>query len=251
MTDRLQLDVYDSDADAFEATAERAVEILRAAGSQSRITVALSGGRGGRGVMTALAARNEVPWAKIDWFLADERCVPADHQHSNLRLARENLLAPRRVTKDRVHRVPTDAGDVEAVAAAYAEVVRAAFGGAPPVFDLILLGLGPDGHVASLPPGCAALSATGPVAAVHAAELSSDPKVDRVTLTPAVLTAARHVLLTACGKEKSGAVAAALREPIDVTARPAQLVQPMGRVAWLIDLAAAEDLLHDATPAPQ
>ena len=72
-----------------------------------------------------------------------------------------------------------------------------------------------------------------------------------VTITPPVLAAARHVLLTACGKEKAAAVAAALKEPVDPHLRPSQLVPPLGRVAWVIDLGAADVLLHEAVPAPQ
>lgn len=250
MAERLTLDVYDSDADAFDATAERAAVALRTTPGTGRLAVALSGGRGGRGVMIALAARSDVPWDRIDWYFADDRCVPTDHQHSNVRLARENLFAPRKIPKDRQH-PPAQAPDATAAAEAYAAALVASLGGPIPVFDLVLLGMGPDGHVASMPPGSAALRSTAAVAPVAPEEMHTDPPVARITITPPVLAAARHVILTACGKEKAAAVAAALKEPIDPQLRPAQLVPPVGKVAWVIDLGAADALLHEAVPAPQ
>ena len=251
MDDRITLDVYDTDADAFEATAERAAAILRAALGRGRATIATSGGRAGRGVLLALAARTDVPWDRIEWYWADERCVPPDDGHSNVRLARENLLGPRRIPAARIHPPPVELGDPARVAATYADTLRAELDPGPaPVFDLVLLGLGPDGHVASLPPGSAALRATDPVVAVGADEMNTPPAVARITLTPPVLQAARHVLLTACGAEKAAAVAAALREPVDPIRRPAQLVRPGGTVAWVVDMAAAGDLLKAAAPAP-
>ena len=242
--------MYDSDADAFEATADRVVAVLCATPGSTRIAVALSGGRGGRGVMIALSARPDLPWNRIDWYFVDDRCVPADHQHSNIRLARENLLAPRRVPATQIVAPPTD-GDPTAIATAYAATLRAKLGGDPPVFDLILLGVGPDGHIASLAPGCAALRAITPVAVVAPDEMRTEPAVARITLTPPVLAAARHVIVTACGKEKAAAVAAALTAPNDPAQRPSQLVPPSERVTWILDLASADTLIHAAVPAPQ
>lgn len=251
MTAQLRLDVYDTDADAFDAAAERAGALLRSDRGTGRLAVALSGGRGGRGVMIALAARTDLPWNRIDWFFADDRCVPADHQHSNVRLAKENLFGPRRVSAEQIIAPSTAPAGAAASAAAYAETLCARLGGNPPVFDLVLLGMGPDGHVASLAPGSAALRSTAAVAAVTAEEMGTAPAVSRITLTPPVLAAARHVLVVACGKEKAAAVAAALKEAHDPARRPAQLVSPSERVGWIIDVAAADALIHEAVPAPQ
>mgnify|MGYP001620011107 CR=1 FL=1 len=248
---RQTLDVYDSDGDAFEATADRVAALLQADHGSGRLAVALSGGRGGRGVMIALSARPDLPWARIDWYFADDRCVPPDDQHSNVRLARENLLGPRRVPAAQIMAPPAGLDEPTAVAAAYAATLTSKLGGDPPVFDLVLLGIGPDGHVASLAPGCAALRATTAVAVVEAGEMRTAPAVARITLTPRVLAAARHVLVTACGKEKAAAVAAALKEPHDPLVRPAQCVSPSERVGWILDLTAADGLIHDAVPAPQ
>lgn len=247
---RIQLEVYQTDAEAFEATAELAAEQLRAAAVRGRADVALAGGRGGRGVMLALAARGDLPWDRIEWWLGDERCVAPTDPLSNFRLARESLFVPRGVAAARIHPPPLAAGDAARVADEYGRVLIAGLG-SPPVLDVVLLGLGADGHVASLMPGCAALAATVPVAAVDAAEVTGDPRVARITFTPPVLRAARHVIVTVTGDEKAAAVATALRGPEEPTRVPAHLVRPSATVTWIVDRAAAAILLRAARPAEQ
>ena len=249
----MRLEVYPTDAEAFDAAAALAAERLRGG---TRAAVALSGGRSGRGVMVALAARGDLPWERIDWFWGDERCVPPDDARSNVRLARESLLAPRGVAAARIHPPPLERRDPDAIAAAYAAtlVERLPSDGAPdgaPVLDLIFLGVGRDGHIASLVPGSAVLRATTPVAAVHAEEVRTEPRIARITVTPPVLAAARHVIVTVTGDEKAAVVAAALRDPVDPARVPAQLVRPGERVTWIVDRAAAAELLRDARPAPE
>lgn len=242
----MTLEVYQTDAEAFEAAAALAAERLRGAGP--RATVALAGGRSGRGVMVALAARSDLPWERVAWFWSDERCVPADDARSNVRLARDSLLVPRGVAAARIHPPPVELGDPAAVAAAYAGTLAREL--APgPSFDLVLLGLGRGGSVASLVPGGVALGAATAVAVTRADEVTEEPRLARITLTPPALAAARHVIVVAVGDEKASVVAAALADGADPGSVPAALVRPSERVTWILDRAAAGILLRDARPA--
>jgi 6-phosphogluconolactonase len=198
--------------------------------------------------MVALAARGDLPWDRIDWLWGDERCVPSDDPRSNVRVARDSLLVPRGIAAARIHPPPLELDDAARVAGAYAATVAARLAESGGAFDLVLLGVGGDGHVASLMPGSRALAATTLVAAVAADEVKGDPRVARITLTPPVLRAARSVLVTATGDAKAAVVAAAMREG-DARALPARLVQPSERITWVIDRAAAAELLRGARPA--
>src|SRR5207302_1269004 len=128
---------------------------------------------------------------RIEWFWGDERCVPVDDPRSNVRLARESLLGPRGIAAVRIHPPPVELVRPEAIADAYARALAALLE-AEPVFDAVLLGVGGDGHVASLMPGCRALSASAPVAAVALEEVTAEPHVARITVTPPVLGGARR-----------------------------------------------------------
>jgi 6-phosphogluconolactonase len=251
MPTAMTLDVYPTAGEAFDAAAARAAECLRAAPAGRPLTVALSGGRGGRAVMLALAARADVPWERVRWFWGDERCVPPADAESNVRLAREALLGPRGIPDAHVYVPPVEIGDPERIAAVYAETLAALVAGTPPALDLVLLGVGRNGHVASLMPGCRALHATAPVAAVAVEEVTERPRVARITLTPPVLRAAAHVVVAVSGDDKAAPVAAAMRGPLEPERVPAQLVRPSERIAWMIDRAAAAELLRDASPADQ
>ncbi len=233
--------MYQTDAEAYEAAAELAAGHLVTAAKAGGATLALPGGRGARAVQVALAGRSELAWARITCVFTDERCVPADDPQSNLKVARDSLLVPRAVPADRVCAVPVDAADP---ATAYATTLDAL----GPV-DVVLLDLADDGAIAALMPGSAALDASTSVAVVPAAEVTSEPRVSRVTVTPRLLATARHVVVTAVGAERARAVAAALREPVDVHRRPAQLVLPSATTTWVVDRAAATELLRDAQPA--
>src|SRR5206468_1645927 len=122
----MTLEVYPSDAEAFEAAAALAAEHVRSTGA--RAAVALAGGRSGRGVMTALAARGDLPWERVEWFWGDERCVPADDGRSNLRLARDSLFVPRGVPAGRIHPPPVALGHPLRLAAGRHVIVTAVGG---------------------------------------------------------------------------------------------------------------------------
>lgn len=233
--------MYQTDAETYEAAAELAAGHLAAAVKAGSAVVALPGGRGARAVQLALAGRSELAWGRITCVFTDERCVAADDAMSNLKVARDSLLVPRAVPADRVRPVPVDAPDP---AAAYAATLDAL----GPV-DVVLLDLADDGTVAALMPGSAALDATAAAVLVPATSVTSEPRVARVTIGPRVLASARHVVVTAVGSERAAAVVAALREPVDPRRRPAQLVLPSATTTWLVDRAAATELLRDARPA--
>jgi len=244
----MKLDVYATDAEAFEAAAELAATFVRDVPRERGPSVALCGGRGGRGVMVALAGRTDLPWERIEWFWGDERCVSADDALSNVKLARDSLLVPRGIVAARIHPPPTELGDPAKVAAGYGETLVSALGSPTPVFDLVLLGVGTNGHIASLMPGAAALRSPAAAAPVAVEEVSEEPFVARVTVTPAVLAAARRIVVTVTGARKAGVVEAALSDPVDPMRVPSALVRPSARVHWIVDEAAAGALLAKARP---
>jgi 6-phosphogluconolactonase len=147
-----------------------------------------------------LLAQNPLEWGRVTVLFGDERCVPPHHPESNYLMAKRSLLD--RVDPGTVHRIPAELG-AEAGAALYDPIVRAL---SP--LDLVLLGMGPDGHTASLFPGHPALGADGGAVAVHGA---TKPPPDRVSLTLRALREARRVLVVATGEEKAEAVALAQR----------------------------------------
>jgi 6-phosphogluconolactonase len=226
-------------AAALTAAVEGAFAALARAtvGQAGRFVVALSGGRTPRDLYTALGARDDIPWRDTHIFWADERYVPLDHPESNYRLVRDTLLANAPIPRENVHPFPVQA-EPETAAAEYERTLRALFGAADrPSFDLVLLGLGEDGHTASLFPDSPLLRETARwVGAVHVPQLGTY----RLTLTPAALNAARHVWFVVSGAAKAEAVRAVLGPARDPARWPAQVVGPdHGEVTWWLDEAAA------------
>ncbi len=207
--------------------------------------VALSGGSTPRDLFQLLAAEDQpyrarIPWEAVHVFWGDERHVPPDHPDSNYRMARETLLERAPISADNVHRIHAEEPDAAAAAAEYEATLAAAFrlaAGALPRFDLVLLGLGPEGHTASLFPGSPALhDETHLVAAPWVEKLAAF----RITLTPRALNAAAHVLFLVAGEDKAPAVREVLHGDAAVDAVPARVVQPVaGELTWLLDPAAA------------
>jgi 6-phosphogluconolactonase len=224
----------------FAAAVEEAV-----AAERGPVSVALAGGSTPRGLYRRLALEPyaaRLPWARLHVFWGDERCVPADDEASNYRMAHETLLSRVAADPEKVHRIRGEDG-AAAAARAYEDELRAVLGDEPRL-DLVLLGLGDDGHTASLFPAAFVGSEGDPVEGdplpdrlAAAAEAPSEPK-GRVTLTLGTLNAARRVLFLVQGEGKAEAVAATF-----AGRTPAARVRPLaGHVRWLLDEAAAAGL---------
>lgn len=226
----------------FVATCERSIA------ARGRCVVALSGGSTPRALFQLLAAapyRDAVDWRRVYVAWGDERCVPPDHADSNYRLARETLLDRVAVPADQVLRMPAEMSDHESVAAAYETTLRQLFAGERvdagfPRFDLIHLGLGVEGHTASLFPGSAAPRETMRWVAAPYVEKLHD---HRLTLTLPVLNNAREVVFLVAGTEKADIVRRVNADPPEKPVLPAAAVRPVdGHLLWLVDRAAASSL---------
>jgi len=217
-----------------------------------RFSVALSGGSTPRALYSLLATDEfvaRVDWSRLHVFWGDERCVPPDHPESNYGMARQALLDHVRIPLSNIHRIPCER-EPRLAAAAYEQTLRAWFSGGSagrrvreretPRFDLILLGMGEDGHTASLFPGAAALGErTRWVVACQVIALGAW----RVTLTPIVINAAAHVMFLVSGAHKAERLRQVLAGPYRPDELPAQIVRPTrGRLVWLVDKAAASAL---------
>ena len=200
---------------------------------RGRFRVALAGGSTPRAIYPHLVSG--IDWARCDVFFGDERAVPPDDPRSNYRMARETLLEPARIPPANVFRWRAEAADLDAAAREYEVALRAA--GGPPWLDLALLGLGPDGHTASLFPGTAALAVEDRLAV--AVDVSA-PGVRRLTLTYPALIGATHVMFLVTGTEKRAALADVLRPGSTLPA--ARIVQGAAGVRILCDVDAAGDI---------
>ena len=234
----------DLDALSRAAADELAAFARDAVATRGTCSVALSGGSTPRRLFQLLAERGRaaLPWDDIELWWGDERAVPPDHADSNYRMAREALIEPLGIAASRVHRIAAERLADAAARAYEAELTRAL--GAPPVLDLVLLGMGPDGHTASLFPGSPALDETrrwvvdNPVTSplVHGS-------ATRITLTAPAINAARCVRFLVAGADKAAALAAVLQGPRAPHRFPAQLIAPTsGDLAWFVDAAAAGQL---------
>jgi 6-phosphogluconolactonase len=215
-----------------------------AAANTGRFTAALSGGSTPKALYSLLAApeyKESIPWSKVHLFWGDERCVPPDHQDSNYRMAREALLSKITIPTDNVHRMAGEK-DPQVAAAEYEEQLKMFFqltAGALPRFDLILLGIGEDGHTASLFPGNAALEETQRLVVAPYIEKF---QTYRITLSLPVINEAAVILFLIAGKSKSAIVKKILEANGEASRLPAARVQPKnGKLIWLMDQEAASD----------
>ena len=229
-----------------EEVARRFVELAQAAvADHGRFTVALSGGSTPRALYQLLAQpplSEAVDWANVHVYWGDERMVPPDDPESSYRMARETLLAHVPIPAANIYPAPTVGGTAEAAASAYQETLTATFGSGSPRFDLILLGIGPDGHTASLFPGQPEVvrPSNALVAAVHNAP---KPPPARITFTYELINAAANVLFVVSGDDKAAALREVLRGPADPARLPAQGVRPKnGALVWLVDAAVGGSL---------
>jgi 6-phosphogluconolactonase len=238
------VEILPDESHLAEAAADRFIGIVEATLRYRQIAdIALAGGSTPRAMNTLLAAmprRNSVPWSRIRFFFGDERTVAPDDAESNYRMTRETLFEPLGIPDNHIFRMRGE-DDPQAAAAAYAQVLVRELG-ARPRFDLLYLGMGPDGHTASIFPGTyATIDDTQLVVANWVEKF----KTWRITLTPHVINDATHVVITTGGDSKADALHAVLDGPSEPDTYPVQLVAPTdGELHWFIDEAAAAKLVR-------
>jgi 6-phosphogluconolactonase len=221
----------------FVSGAEAAVK------ARGRFLAALSGGQTPRRFFELLGldpASLGLRWEAIHLFWVDERCVPVDSPMSNYRLAADTFLSSVPIPPENVHRIPADCGDFKAAAGSYEETIKAVFGlpgGRLPEFDLIVLGMGADGHTGSLLANSYAPFDFENIACVV---YVLDDGVNRITLTPPVLRAAARLVVLVCGGEKAETLKAVLTGPQDEIRYPIHVLWPvLEKITWLVDREAA------------
>jgi 6-phosphogluconolactonase len=236
-----EIRIVNTQADLFQAAAEEFLsQGNQAIAARGKFTVALSGGSTPRGLFRLLASGSipSIPWDKIFFWWSDERHVPPGDPESNYGMANEALLSKVPVPAGNVFRVRAEEKDAKVAASDYEQALRRFFALSPgefPRFDLIYLGIGPDGHTASLFPGSAGLEEKSRLVIANWVEKF---KTDRITFTYPVLNASACVMFLVSGPDK----AAILREVLENPDRglPCQQVRPgHGRLVWLLDRAAA------------
>lgn len=224
-----------------ERVTERALELVvttvRAhAAGRGRCSLVLAGGSTPKALYTQLA-HVDLPWDALHIFWGDERYVPPDHPDSNYRMAQEAWLSQVPIPRDQIYPMPTDEPDPRTAAGRYEAAIHQFFGSQPgdwPRFDLVLLGLGDDGHTASLFPHTAALQVCDRLVTVG--ERQGQP---RLTLSIPVLNRAEQVIFLVTGASKRPAVTEVWADVGNPEAYPARFIQPEGELIWLLDQEAA------------
>jgi 6-phosphogluconolactonase len=234
-----------------EGLAHRSVELFvadaqKAIKAKGVFHVAISGGHTPKRFFELLGEvpqAQSLPWDKIHVFWVDERYVPPDSKWSNYKLAADTFLARVVIPQDNIHRIPTEYGDISVAAHHYEETIRRVFGlkaNEIPEFDLIVLGMGVEGHTGSLfPDSYAPFEMEHLVSVVYAL----DEKLNRVTLTHPVLCAASHLAVLVSGKEKADILKDVLTSEPDEVQYPIHILWPvLDKVTWLVDKEAAKSL---------
>jgi 6-phosphogluconolactonase len=238
MTQALEVRIFPSSPELFRAAAQLFVKLANEAiAAKDSFMVALSGGSTPKGMHSLLATEfvSAIAWDRVCFFWGDERHVPPDHPDSNYRMAYETLLSRVPADPGKIFRVPAENPDANAAASEYEQTLRTVFrlqGGETPRFDLILLGLGPDGHTASLFPRTSALRENSRLVVANWVEKLD---TDRITFTLPVLNNAANVDFLVAGKDKAPAVESVFNSDSDPSEFPAKLVRPPhGQLLWML-----------------
>jgi 6-phosphogluconolactonase len=242
--------------DVCRVAADRIADCARQAiAARGRFCLVLAGGSTPRRLYQLLARppyRTRIDWSRIEFFWGDERPIPPEHADSNYGLAYGELLSTVPVATARIHRMPAEDPDLALAADRYERELAGVFaaqpGGEPPVLDLVLLGMGADGHTASLFPHTAALRETRRwIVANNVPQIQSR----RMTMTHVLLNRARHIVFLVSGAAKSEALAAVLEGSARPEQRPARLIEPIdGQLTWLVDREAIGQLQQKIEQRP-
>jgi len=231
--------VYETPADVAKALADLFIEYAKSAiDGRGRFAVSLSGGTTPKATYTLLAQapyRDAIDWNAVEIFFGDERCVPPDHDQSNYKMAFNAFIGPLKIPAENVHRMRGEDDPQRAAAEYRAELFDSL--GDQPKLDLVMLGMGPDGHTASLFPGeDPRTEEQQKVRAVY----SNSQSQWRITLTPLIFNAAQAVVFAVEGAGKTATLAAVREGPFDPVQYPSQIIAPTdGELIWLVDKAAA------------
>lgn len=208
--------------------------IQQAIAERDKCTIVLAGGSTPKPLYEALA-QAELPWSKLHIFWGDERYVPLDHPDSNAAMAKAAWLDRVPIPAEQIHIIPTHYGNPAAAADQYEQTLKQAFGTEKPTFDIVLLGMGDDGHTLSLFPHTAAVNVSDRLVTVG--EKAGEP---RITLTVPLINQSRCVIFLVSGSNKQTALTQVLVQDADDNAFPARKIQPAGELWWLLDAAAGE-----------
>ena len=242
-----QLKLFGTTAELHIAAAAELVRCCEdAVKARRRFNAALAGGSTPKGLYALLAEepfRSRIPWEKVHFFFGDERHVPPDHDDNNYRMVWKTLLSKVPMPPWNVHRMATELDDAQAAADYCESIIRSHFHLEPgelPRFDLVLLGMGPDGHTASLFPGTDAVREKGRLAV---APFVAKFKSHRVTLTPPVFNNAAEVIFLVAGGDKAQTLKEVLEGDYQPDRLPAQVIRPsLGSLTWMVERSAAQFL---------
>jgi 6-phosphogluconolactonase len=233
--------VFPDQAGFIDGAADFIVDLAaQAIAERGRFVIALSGGSTPRPIYARLSNadyRDRIEWSKVQIFFSDERCVPPDDSRSNYRMAREALLDHVALPANHIHRIQGEIDPARAALSYEQELQQQFRSSSFPAFDLICLGLGDNGHTASLFPGTAALREKDRWGVAQYVEVMT---AWRVTFTAPLINAARHIAVLVEGPGKADILQRVLEGPYQPDVLPAQLIQPVnGKLHWLVDAAAA------------